>query len=110
GKFAGLYVKPARAAIVEEMQKKGLIEKIDEKYVHRVGTCYKCKMVIEPLPLEQWFVKVRPLADKAIDAVQNGDIKIHPENFSSHYIQWLENLRDWNISRQLVWGIRIPAW
>lgn len=110
GKFAGLYVKQARTAIVEEMQAKGLIEKIDEDYVNRVGTCYKCKMVIEPLPLEQWFVKVRPLADKAIEAVKNGDITIYPENFVSHYNQWLENLRDWNISRQLVWGIRIPAW
>lgn len=110
GKFAGMYVKQARAAIVEEMQQKGLIEKIDEEYSHRVGVCYKCKMVIEPLPKEQWFVKVKPLAQKAMEAIEKGEIKIHPENFVTHYNQWLENLRDWNISRQIVWGIRIPAW
>lgn len=110
GKFAGLYAKQARKAIIEEMQAKGLIEKIDESYIHRVGLCYKCKNVIEPLPREQWFVKVRPLAEKALDAVEQGDIVIHPVNFVTHYRQWLENLRDWNISRQIVWGIRIPAW
>lgn len=110
GKFAGLYVKQARRAIVEEMQKKGLIEKIDENYIHRIGLCYKCKNVLEPLPLEQWFVKVVPLAEKAIDAVKKGKIKITPRNFESVYCQWLGNLRDWNISRQIVWGIRIPAW
>ncbi len=110
GKFAGMYVKQARSAIVEEMQVKGLMERIDEEYSHRVGVCYKCKMVIEPLPKEQWFVKVKPLAQKAMESVEKGDIKIHPENFVTHYNQWLENLRDWNISRQIVWGIRIPAW
>ncbi|HRN96782.1 MAG TPA: class I tRNA ligase family protein, partial [Candidatus Levybacteria bacterium] len=110
GKFAGMYAKQARKAIVEQMQQKGLIEKIDEEYTHRVGLCYKCKNVIEPLPLEQWFVKVKPLAEKALDAVKSGEINVHPENFITHYNQWLENLRDWNISRQLVWGIRIPAW
>ncbi len=110
GKFAGLYVKQARAAIVEEMQQKGLLEKIDENYVNRVGVCYKCKTVLEPLPLEQWFVKVEPLKKEAIKAVKDGQIKIHPKNFETHYFQWLENLRDWNISRQIVWGMRIPAW
>jgi valyl-tRNA synthetase len=92
------------------MQKKGLIEKIDEEYVNRVGLCYKCKNVLEPLPLEQWFVKMEPLAKPAIDAVKKGDIKIHPANFEKLYFQFLENIRDWNISRQVVWGIRIPAW
>lgn len=110
GKFAGLYVKQARAAIVDEMQKKGLIEKIDENYVNRVGLCYKCKTVLEPLPLEQWFVKVEPLKKEAIKVVKDGQIKIHPKNFETHYFQWLDNLRDWNISRQIVWGMRIPAW
>lgn len=110
GKFAGLYVKQARQAIVEEMQKKGLIEKIDENYVNRVGLCYKCKTVLEPLPLEQWFVKVESLKKEAMSAVKDGRIKIHPKNFETHYFQWLENLRDWNISRQIVWGMRIPAW
>lgn len=110
GKFAGMYVKEARRAIVEEMQKKGLIEKIDENYVTNLNLCYKCKNVLEPLPLEQWFVKVESLAKNAIQAVKEGRIKITPKNFEAIYFQWLENLRDWNISRQIVWGIRIPAW
>lgn len=110
GKFAGLYVKQARNAVVAEMQEKGLIEKIDENYSNRVGVCYKCKTVIEPLPKEQWFVKVKPLAKLALDGVAEGDIHIYPENFATQYNQWLENLKDWNISRQIVWGIRIPAW
>ncbi len=109
GKFEGLYVRQARKAVVEEMQKKGLIEKIDENYVHRIGVCYKCKNPIEPLPMEQWFVKMQPLAKKAIDTVKKGDIKIHPKSFEKLYFQFLENIHDWNISRQLVWGIRIPA-
>ncbi|MBI2028637.1 MAG: valine--tRNA ligase [Candidatus Levybacteria bacterium] len=110
GKFKGLYVKEARRAVVEEMKKKGLIEKIDEKYITRLSLCYKCKNVLEPLPLEQWFIKVKPLAEQAIKAVRDGKIKITPSNFENIYFQWLENLRDWNISRQIVWGIRIPAW
>lgn len=110
GKFEGLYVKQARKAIVAEMQEKGLMEKIDENYVNRVGLCYKCKNILEPLPLEQWFVKMEPLAKPAIDAVKNGDIKIFPKNYEKLYFQFLENIRDWNISRQVVWGIRIPAW
>jgi len=110
GKFAGLTVKKAREAVVEEMQKKGLIEKIDTNYTHRIGLCYKCRTVLEPLPLEQWFVKVKPLAKEAIRVVKEGEIKIFPKNFESQYFQWLEKLNDWNISRQIVWGIRIPAW
>lgn len=115
GKFAGLYVKQSRKAVVEEMQKKGLIEKIDENYVHRIGLCYRCKNILEPLPMEQWFVKVKPLAEKAIEAVKGNlpagrQVKIYPSNFEKIYFDWLENLRDWNISRQIVWGIRIPAW
>ncbi len=117
GKFAGMHVKKARAAIVSEMQEKGLIEKIDTNYTHRIGLCYKCKNVLEPLPLEQWFIKVKPLAQKAMEVVKKGlpagrqgEIKITPKSFENHYFLWLENLRDWNISRQIVWGIRIPAW
>ncbi len=110
GKFAGMYVKEARRAIVVEMQKKGLIEKIDEHYITNLSLCYKCKNVLEPLPLEQWFVKTKQLAEDAVKAVKEGKIKITPRNFETIYFQWLENLRDWNISRQIVWGIRIPAW
>ena len=110
GKFAGLYVKQARTAVVEEMQKNGLLSKIDETYTNRVGLCYKCKTVLEPLPLEQWFVKVESLRQEAMKVVKEGNIKITPKSFETHYFQWLENLRDWNISRQIVWGIRIPAW
>jgi len=110
GRFEGMYVREARRAIVEEMKKKELIEKIDENYTHRVGVCYKCKNVIEPLPKEQWFVRVKPFVERALKAVEEGEIKMYPENFVSLYRQWLENLRDWNISRQTVWGIRIPAW
>ncbi|MBI2195590.1 MAG: valine--tRNA ligase [Candidatus Levybacteria bacterium] len=110
GKFAGMYVKQARKAIIEEMQQKGLIEKVDENYTHRIGLCYKCKNVLEPLPLEQWFIKMEPLAKPAIEAVRKGNIKIFPKNFEKLYFQFLEGIRDWNISRQVVWGIRIPAW
>lgn len=118
GKFAGLKVNQARQAVVEAMKEKGLIEKLDENYVHRVGLCYKCKTVIEPLPLEQWFIKMKPLAQKAIEVVKNneisklnaGAIKIYPKNWESTYYNWLNNIRDWNISRQIVWGIKIPAW
>jgi valyl-tRNA synthetase len=110
GKFAGLYIKQARKAVVEEMQAKGLIEKIDENYKNRIGLCYKCKNVLEPLPLEQWFVKVEGLKKIAIEAVKSSKIKITPKSFENIYFQWLKNLRDWNISRQIVWGIQIPAW
>lgn len=110
GKFSGLYAKQARKLIVEEMQQKGLIEKIDENYKHRIGLCYKCKNPIEPLPLEQWFIKMNPLAEPAINAVKKDVIKIFPKDMSKMYLQFLENIRDWNISRQIVWGIRIPAW
>jgi valyl-tRNA synthetase len=109
GKFAGLFVKQARKAVVEEMQAKGLIEKIDDKYIHRIGLCYKCKNPIEPLPLEQWFIKMTPLANKAKAVVKNGNIKIYPHSFEKIYFQILDSIRDWNISRQIVWGIRIPA-
>lgn len=110
GKFSGMTVKEAKQAIVEELEQKGLLEKIDYDYKHRIGLCYKCKSVIEPLPLEQWFIKVEPLAKKAIEAVKKGKIKIYPKNFAKIYFNWLKNIKDWNISRQIVWGIQIPAW
>ena len=109
GKFEGLYVRQARKAVLEEMEKKGLIDHIDENYVHRVGVCYKCKNPIEPLPMEQWFIKMEPLAKKAIKVVKDKEVVINPKSFEKLYFQFLENIRDWNISRQIVWGIRIPA-
>jgi valyl-tRNA synthetase len=109
GKYSGMKITEARAAVVEELQSLGLVEKIED-YTHRVGVCYKCGTVIEPLPLEQWFINVQDLKNQAIEIVKKGQIKIYPKNFESHYFQWLENLHDWNISRQIVWGIRIPAW
>lgn len=110
GKYAGLYINQARKIIVEDLKKAGLMEKIKEDYQHRVGTCYKCGRVIEPLPKEQWFVKIRPLADQAKKLVNSGKIKIYPNKFKKILINWLDNFHDWNISRQVVWGIRIPAY
>lgn len=109
GKFAGLKVKEAREIIVKELQEKGLIEKIDYEYVNRVGTCYKCGNIIEPLPLEQWFVKVEPLAKKAISAIDKKEITFYPTRSKKTALMWLKNFTDWNISRQIVWGMRIPA-
>jgi valyl-tRNA synthetase len=110
GKFEGMYVKQARKAVVEEMKSKGLIDHIDENYIHRIGVCYKCKNPIEPLPLEQWFIKMEPLKKEAIEVVKKGKIKIHPKRFEKIYYQIVDNFHDWNISRQIVWGIKIPAW
>jgi valyl-tRNA synthetase len=105
----GLYTKQARAKIVEVLKEKNLLEK-EEKHKMVVRTCYKCKNVLEPLPLEQWFVKVETLKKKAIEAVKRSKIKIAPKRFEKIYFDWMKNLRDWNISRQIVWGIRIPAY
>ena len=109
-KFAGMKVNQARQAVVAALEQKGLMEKVDYEYVHRVGTCYKCKTVIEPLPLEQWFIKTQDLAKKAMATVKKGQIRIFPKNFEKTYFNWLENIKDWNISRQIVWGMQIPAW
>lgn len=110
GKFSGMRVKEARREIAKQMQEKGLIEKTDENYQNRVGVCYKCGTEIEPLPLEQWFVKTEDLAKKAIEVVKDGKIKLYPKNWETTYFNWLKNIKDWNISRQIVWGIQIPAW
>ncbi len=109
GEFFGQHIKKARPLIVEKLQKKGLLEKIEENYKHVVRTCYKCGTVIEPQIKNQWFVKMKPLAEKALEKIKNDEIKYIPEHYKKITIHWLENIMDWNISRQIVWGIPIPA-
>jgi len=110
GKYAGMKTKEAREAIVEDMQKMGLIDKIEENYEHNVAVCYRCSGQIEPIPSKQWFVKMKPLAEKAKKAVESGEIKIMPKRFEKVYFHWMDNIRDWCISRQLWWGHRLPVY
>lgn len=109
GEFAGMHIKKARPLIVEKLKTKGLLEKVDDKYAHTVRTCYKCETTIEPQIQNQWFVKMRPLADKALEKINNGDIVFIPEHYRKIITHWLLTIADWNISRQIVWGIPIPA-
>lgn len=109
GEFAGMKIAEARPKIVEKLQTKGLLVKTDDTYVHNVPCCYKCNTVIEPQILNQWFVKMKPLAERALAAVEAGKIEFHPDNYRKIFNYWMENTLDWNISRQIVWGIPIPA-
>ncbi len=109
-KYHGKKVAIARQMMVEDLKTDGLMIKVDEHYSHRVGTCWKCGTVIEPLPLEQWYVQVKPLAKKATKAIKDKKVSFVPKRFEKIALQWLTNFHDWNISRQNVWGIRIPAW
>ena len=109
GKYQGLDRYEARKQIVKDLQELGLLLKI-EKYSHNVGECYRCHTTIEPIVSKQWFVKMGPLAEPAIKAVKEGKTQFIPDRFSKTYFNWMENIRDWCISRQLWWGHRIPAY
>ena len=108
-KYAGMDRYEARKAIVADLEAEGALVKIED-YTHNVGTCYRCSTTVEPRVSKQWFVKMKPLAEPAIAAVKNGETKFVPQRFEKIYFHWLENIRDWCISRQLWWGHRIPAW
>ena len=109
GKYAGMPALEARKQIVKDLDEAGFLIKI-EPIKHNVGTCYRCGTVVEPRVSTQWFVKMEPLAKPAIDAVKDGDIRFIPERMDKVYYNWLENIKDWCISRQLWWGHQIPAW
>ncbi|MGB3922085.1 MAG: valine--tRNA ligase [Minisyncoccia bacterium] len=110
GEFAGLNIKDARPKIVEKLKSKGLLVRVDENYKNVIKRCYKCNTIIEPQVKDQWFVKMAPLAKMALKAVVAGKIKFIPDNYGKIFKYWMENATDWNLSRQIVWGIPIPAW
>jgi valyl-tRNA synthetase len=109
GKYVGLDRFACRTRIVEDLQALGLISKIED-YKHRVGLCYRCRTVVEPLVSRQWFVRMKSLAEPAIEAVRSGSIQFVPAMWGNTYYEWMLNIRDWCISRQIWWGHRIPAW
>lgn len=107
--FAGMDIREARAKIVEKLDQKGLLVKIDNEYQHSVPCCYKCEREIEPQIKAQWFVKTQPLAEKALAAVDSGELRFVTDRDERVFRHWMENIEDWNISRQIIWGINIPA-
>ncbi len=109
GEFAGMKIAAARPKIIEKLTSKNLVEKIDDSYTHTVRLCYKCNTLIEPQIKSQWFVRMKPLAEAIIKAIEKKEITYIPEHYEKITLHWLNNIIDWNISRQIVWGIPIPA-
>ena len=108
GKYEGMDRYACRKALVADLEAQGYLLSV-EPHTHNVGTCYRCHNTVEPMTSDQWFVKMKPLAEPALEAVRSGDVKFAPDRFSKIYINWMENCHDWCISRQLWWGHRIPA-
>ncbi|MBR5554360.1 MAG: valine--tRNA ligase [Clostridia bacterium] len=109
GKYEGMDRYAARKAIVEDLEKEGFLVKVED-HSHNVGTCYRCHTTVEPMTSNQWFVKMEPLAKPALEVVYDGRVKFVPDRFTKTYTNWMENVHDWCISRQLWWGHRIPAY
>lgn len=109
GEFSGMKITQARDLIIEKLKSKGLLEKIEENYKHVVKTCYKCETLIEPQIKEQWFLKMKPLAQQAIKNIEKNNIRFIPDHYKKISLHWLKNIMDWPLSRQIVWGIPIPA-
>src|SRR3989344_2451097 len=109
GSTSGRRISEVREKIIEKLKEKDLVDHIDENYAHVVKTCYKCGTVIEPQIKNQWFVRMKPLAEKALEKIKSGEITYIPNHYQKISVHWLESIVDWNISRQIVWGISIPA-